>query len=177
MVIQLMVWGVCELLMQSFDKNNFIYQIVIRKVNLSDMRNVYELSNQDYVRKYSINRNSIDWNDHVKWFNDVIRRNDIIFYVAYEKINSFIGQVRFQIQSSSATVSISVTPGFLGKGVSAILLGECIIRLRNDKSEISNVIAFISNENLPSIRLFEKCGFLFVSESGGLRKYTKELKL
>ena len=43
-------------------------ELQIRLANIDDMKNVFDLSNDDTVRKNSINQNKIEWEDHVKWF-------------------------------------------------------------------------------------------------------------
>ena len=71
--------------------------IRIRNVKKSDVTAVYNLSNEDYVRRHSINKNKIPFEEHIKWFENIIDSQNHIFYVATNEADEFLGQIRFKL--------------------------------------------------------------------------------
>ena len=97
-------------------------ELQIRLANIDDMKNVFDLSNDDTVRKNSINQNKIEWEDHVKWFRNRIDKSH--FYIVENKNKEFVAQVRFDEQLES-TISISITKNFRGKGLASEIIKQC----------------------------------------------------
>jgi RimJ/RimL family protein N-acetyltransferase len=143
----------------------------IRKVRSRDLEEVFNLSNQDYVRKYSINKEKIKWEDHVRWFNNTIQERDSVFYVVTDNTKRFLGQIRYKIENGKATVSISLSHLITGKGLSRHLLIESIDKFLSEKKEVTEIVAYVSENNIPSGKLFEKAGFSLCDNQGGLLKY------
>ncbi len=138
---------------------NKIQKIYLRKVKPEDMKKVFELSNQDHVRLYSINKEKIQWTDHVHWFNLVIQDKDTVFYVVTDKNETFLGQIRYKIAHNSATVSISLSEELKGRGLSKELLGQSIKKLFEEEQSIKDIVAFVSSENIASEKIFKGLRF------------------
>ena len=147
------------------------YDLYLRKVMKNDIEKVFKLSNEDYVRKYSINKNKIKWEKHLIWFNNILKSEENIFYVVTDISDNFLGQIRYNIEGYSAIVSISLCKSIIGKGLSSILLKFSIELLKKEKKEIKNVIAFVSNKNIASEKLFSKTGFQLYEENDGMLEY------
>lgn len=145
--------------------------IFIRTVKSDDIEEVFNLSNQDYVRKYSINKEKIKWEDHARWFNNTIQDRDSLFYVVTDSIERFLGQIRYKIENGIATVSISLSHLITGKGLSRPLLIESIDKLLIEKEELTGIIAYVSENNTASVKLFEKAGFSLCENQNGLLKF------
>jgi len=139
-------------------------QFHYRIAEMSDMRKIYDLSNDPDVRKVSINKNEIPWTDHVRWFQRKMQDKNVLFLVVYSNENPFIGQVRFEIDAvlKIAIISISIDSASRGKGYgSAILTGACdFFKKRYGNIQIK---AYVLPENIQSTKLFIKSGF---SEQG-----------
>ena len=133
--------------------------IIIRLVEPEDIKPIFELSNQDSVRKHSINKAKISWAKHVKWFNTVIKSGDVIFFVITNITNDILGQVRFNLENNGATISISVDETIRGKGLATRITSECISKMLAENRDINKIIAFVSKENIPSTKLFKRLGF------------------
>jgi len=146
----------------------------IRKVRSEDMEDVFYLSNQDYVRKHSINKGKIKWEDHVGWFNNTIHDCDSVFYVVTDNADRFLGQIRYKIENGIATVSISLSHLITGKGLSNFLLLKSINQFFNEKKGVVEIVAYVSENNIASVKLFEKAGFTLCENQSGLLKYTRE---
>ena len=126
----------------------------IRMAKIDDMKNVFELSNDDLVRQNSIHTEKIDWETHVEWFKARINKIDEPFYIVEDKNGKFMGQLRFDKQNDDFVVSVSISPEFRGKGLASEILSEAI-----KKSGLKNLSAYIFDFNEASKNAFEKAGF------------------
>jgi spore coat polysaccharide biosynthesis predicted glycosyltransferase SpsG/RimJ/RimL family protein N-acetyltransferase len=133
--------------------------IHLRRVQKQDIKDVFELSNEDYVRRYSINKNKILWEDHVKWFNKVLEDDNIVFYVVTDGSDSFLGQIRFNIDKDNATVSISLSNKLRGRGLSRSLLKQSIKKLFAEENQVNEIIAYVSEINVASMKIFTGLNF------------------
>ena len=138
-------------------------EFVIRLAEARDMKNVFDLSNDDTVRAMSIHPEKIEWESHVKWFENALNDPDVLFYVAETANGDFIGQVRFARDNADWVVSISLVKEYRGRGLASALLRKSI-----ELSRLENVTAYIYNTNKASLKAFEKADF----EASSLLKYT-----
>ena len=144
--------------------------ICLRKVKKKDVIDVFELSNDDFVRKHSINTNKISWQDHVQWFYNVLEDEDTVFYVVVDSWDSLLGQIRFKLNGDSAIVSISLSDKLRGRGFSKFLLKQSIDKLFSENSKVENIIAFVLEKNIASIRLFTSFYFKEIDKNGSVVK-------
>jgi len=156
--------------------NNFNLEFEIRKVIVEDISEIYKLSNSEYVRKFSINSSEISWDSHIKWFDTILEKSNNEFYIVTNKEKEFLGQIRFNIDNSIATMSISFKEKILGKGLSKIIATKSIGKLLTERSEVNIVIAHISKDNLPSQKLFKKLNFRIVDSNNNFDKLSLERK-
>lgn len=156
----------------------------IRMAKIDDMKNVFELSNDDLVRQNSIHTEKIEWETHVEWFKARINKIDEPFYIVEDKNGKFMGQLRFDKQNDDFVVSVSIAPEFRGKGLASEILSEAI-----KKSGLKNLSAYIFDFNEASKNAFEKAGFkkdnlikyvynsvtTTVCKAGGLKAFLQKL--
>jgi len=134
--------------------------IVLREAKFDDAQIIFDLSNDEAVRINSINKNLIEWENHKKWLKLRLSDNNYkIFLFFFE--NSFIGQVKFEIKSKIAIISISIHPDFRGKGISSIVLKMAIEYFLRMNDAINDIVALIRPENQSSIKIFSKAGFVY----------------
>ncbi|WP_226670467.1 UDP-2,4-diacetamido-2,4,6-trideoxy-beta-L-altropyranose hydrolase [Metabacillus litoralis] len=148
----------------------------LRKVKDEDIFDVFQLSNEDYVRKYSINQKKINWEDHKVWFQSIKTSQNNVFYVVTDYSEKFLGQLRYKIEDESGIVSISLGKSIAGKGLSKKLLKESLELIHKERNELKNIIAYVSNDNIASKKLFEKVGFRLHENNKGLLKYIYSFK-
>ncbi len=129
-------------------------QFIIRLAEESDMKAVFELSNDVLVRKNSIRSEHIEWKNHINWFHNILNNDDVLFYVAETTEGEFVGQVRFQKQNNEWVVSISICEKFRGKKV-----GEYILKQAMNYSGLKRISAYVKKENFASVNLFKKEGY------------------
>lgn len=142
------------------EKNNFN----LRKAIESDVKNIFELSNEENVRENSIITEPITWENHVKWFNDKINDNDYLILIAEDELNQFVGQVRYEFENNQAIVSISIAPDFRGLDLAAPIIAESAKFLFADNEKIEFILAYIKEINIPSLKAFEQAGYIYFQQ-------------
>lgn len=134
--------------------------IIIREAKLDDAKIIFELSNDLSVRKNSINKNKINWEEHVNWLRKKINSDNYLIYLFFSE-GEFIGQVKFEIQNSEAIIGISIVREFRGKKLAVPLLQKGIKAILKSDKKINRIIAYIRPENKASENSFIKVGFSF----------------
>lgn len=137
---------------------NIDTSITLREASYGDAELLFNLSNDVEVRKNSIQRDTINWDDHLKWLKDKIDEPNYLILLFFKNEN-FIGQLKFEISSNEAIISISICKNFRGKGLTKIIfkLGiEYVFRI----SSINTIIAYIREDNLISYKSFLSYGFI-----------------
>ena len=137
---------------------------MIRKAIYNDVKNVFDLSNEEYVRQHSINKEKITWEQHVKWFRARLSDPLYEFYTVTDKEGRFIGQVRFSIEKVSAVIIISITKLFRGKGLASKIIADSCKRLYQSRNRIKKIVANINTTNISSVKSFECAGFVYKEE-------------
>jgi RimJ/RimL family protein N-acetyltransferase len=155
----------------SSQKGMTMEHLFLRNVSSGDMEGVFALSNEDYVRQYSVNKERITWEEHVRWFTNILQDRDNVFYVITDHSERFLGQIRYRIENDNAIVSISLSNLIMGKGLSRQLLLESINKLFQERKEIKVIIAYVSENNIASDKLFKKAGFFLEDKQQELLKY------
>ncbi|RXJ02233.1 N-acetyltransferase [Anaerobacillus alkaliphilus] len=160
-----------ELLMLWLGSDLLLEKLFLRKVKAEDVLDVYNLSNEDAVRKFSINPEKIIWEEHLVWFDNILHSNEVIFYVITDCSDQFLGQIRYKIEEKSAIVSLSLCETIRGKGYSNKLLNESLTLISEERNKLETIIAFVSEDNVASKKLFEKANFLFCENKSGMLQY------
>ena len=129
-------------------------EFIIRLAEPRDVKNVFELSNDDTVRAMSIHPEKIEWESHVKWFENTLKNPAVLFYVAETADGDFIGQVRFFHDNTDWIISISLVKKYRGKG-----LGTALLKRAMKKSYLKNCVAYVEKGNVPSQKMFLSLGY------------------
>lgn len=125
----------------------------LRPVQAEDSRLIWAWANDPAARLQSFSSESIRWEQHQAWFE--ARMSDPLtrFYVAVDAHDRPIGQIRFQLEAESATVSVSLGPEQRGKGY-----GAALIRLGSQQiwseTSVMRIHAYIKQDNHASLRVF-----------------------
>ncbi len=143
----------------------------IRLANIDDIKNIFDLSNDDKVRANSIHTEKIEWENHVKWFSNRINIENAPFYIIEDNNNNFIGQARID-NTEEPIISISITNNYRGKGLATNIISMC-----SKASNYNKIFAYIKKENLPSFKSFIKAGYKIVAQDNEYYKlqYNKQV--
>lgn len=138
-------------------------KIQIRRALESDCENVFSWRNFDLVRLASTNSNLISWENHWKWFNDVVKSKVVILLIG-EHVNEAIGVVRYDLDRAVAVVSIYLTPNYLGlkKGFGVFLLQASHDWLIKNHPEVKKIKAVVRDGNEASHKLFNRAGYRLI---------------
>ena len=92
------------------------FEIALRPVRAEDCRLIWEWANDPVARAMSFSTENIPWEKHVVWFESKRTDPSVHFYIAVDKNNVPVGQIRFQINRQAAVVSVSLAPSQRGRG-------------------------------------------------------------
>jgi spore coat polysaccharide biosynthesis predicted glycosyltransferase SpsG/RimJ/RimL family protein N-acetyltransferase len=149
---------VTEILKSIADK-----ELTLRKVSSDDLLKVFELSNEDEVRRLSFTSGKIDLEAHITWFNSKLTSGST-FYLMAEFAGEFAGQVRYEIKNNESMVGISICKEYRGLGLSDKILINSAKLLSETFKEVRKIIAYIKEENITSQKTFEKAGYVLVEK-------------
>jgi RimJ/RimL family protein N-acetyltransferase len=113
-------------------QNKYVYWDFIRK-----------LRNLDGVREGFIEQEIISEEDHESY----MKENSSFFYICLDKSIpiGYIGIIENDIR-------VATHPDYQGKGVASFMVNE-IMKINK------NAVAKVKIDNIPSLKLFERCGF------------------
>jgi len=161
--------------------NWFRNKLSLRKATFEDALDIFNLSNDDIVRKNSFSSEKTEWKHHLKWLKEKLEDKNCVFLIVVDNLNKFYGEIRFDInpKNKEAIINISLEKSTRGLGLSSLIINKSIGELLRVKS-IRLIKAYIKEENIPSIKAFEKANFRFLEDltiKGSKAKlYTREIK-
>ena len=167
---------IIKILLFNFFKN----VLILRKVIFEDALDIFNLSNDDLVRKNSFNPEKIKWKNHLIWLKKKLEDENSIYFAVVDALDIFYGQVRFDINTKKeeAIINISLGEKIRGLGLSYFVIDKSINELLKIKS-IKLIKAYIKYDNIPSIKSFEKANFIFLDnqiiKGNKLKVYIKEV--
>ncbi len=127
-----------------------------RKVKEGDVMQIFQWANDPQNRANSYSSNPIEWNSHIRWFENKLSDQNCFFYIFY-KIEKAVGTVRFDFSENEYVVAFSVDSEYRGTGLGKIILKKAILELKSVKSGI--ISAHVKKTNLPSAKIFESLRF------------------
>ena len=136
-------------------------EFTLRLARGEDAQDVFDLSNDDTVRRNSIHQEKIQWDDHLRWFTRMIDSKDSVFYVV-EVSKVFVGYIRLEKERGEAslwTVTIHLCEKWRGKG-----LGMRVLRTVCANHQNERLRALVRRDNASSFRAFLRCGFCIQRE-------------
>ena len=121
---------------------------------------INEMHSKPEIKKY------INISDN--YFNYVTNTENVFFYKVYKDRN-LVGTIHLEKNDNILYMDILIFPEFQKAGLGTKVISDIkndIFNLNIKKIEVS-----IAKSNIPSLKLFEKSGFKFVSQDNGLKNY------
>jgi RimJ/RimL family protein N-acetyltransferase len=137
----------------------------LRPATYDDMDLLYKWANDKDVRKNSFNSKPIPYEDHVKWFGNIMSDETVLQYIMCEQ-NIPIGQIRLNIENDKAYIGYSISADNRGKGLGVAMIRLLISELCNIGYHNLTLIGQVKYDNYASAKAFEKCGFTMSKEEG-----------
>lgn len=137
--------------------------IKIRPAERKDELMIFEWSNDPLTREMSFDQEPILLENHRNWYQRILSSTDTHLFV----VEAFLVGRRVSISQMridhKGVISFSLSPDYRGKGYGTLILSECLKYIKSNLG-YHEVIAWIKQENIPSIKTFEKAGFKLEGE-------------
>lgn len=135
--------------------------LTFRKAILADAKLYFDWTNDSVVREQSYNSNTIDYENHKKWFETKLEDDSCMLLLFQNEGMINIGQIRIQKENEcKALIGISIAAEHRGRGYAkGMLLLASDYFLEINKCYLIN--AYIKEQNRSSKQAFEKAGFEF----------------
>lgn len=130
----------------------------LRAAEEQDMELLFEWANEPEVRRNSFSTKEILYEEHQKWFADLLSREDCRQYI-YMQNDDAVGQIRITIHGENAEIGYSICAGKRGMGHGKKLLQLACEKVSQDLPEIKKLTAKVKPNNTASKRAFLKTGF------------------
>lgn len=131
----------------------------LRKAKKQDIDLLFHWVNEDSVRKSAFSTAKITYDEHKKWFENILIRDDVKQYI-YMCDDEPIGQVRITIDGEMAEIDYSICVEKRCKGYGKIMLQLLYEQVKKDLPEIKTLIAKVKPDNLASRKVFEGVGYV-----------------
>tara|TARA_B100000315_G_C14584379_1_gene592138 strand:+ start:2548 stop:3795 length:1248 start_codon:yes stop_codon:yes gene_type:complete len=136
--------------------------VTFRRVEIKDCRKIWLWRNEKVVREISFSSDTIPYSHHQRWFKKRLKEDDCLFLMILWK-NQEVGILRYDLEGPSAEVHITIAPEMRNKGIGTLSLQMGSVFLFKKKN-VDFILAHIKDNNLSSIRTFEKAGFLIIQK-------------
>lgn len=155
-------------------------KLVVREATLEDRKALLEWHNDPLTQKMFRKNHFVDWDEHCSWFEKLLQDRNRILCVGLIDSQK-IGNVRFDLRANGVhEVSINLNPKFRGKGYSSQILKESIDYLSKIRF-VKKLFALVKKINIPSQKVFEKAGFIFVKDPEhyypGMEEFSREFEV
>lgn len=153
-----------QLQTKNHQHNDYLQSVTAKHCKL-----IFDWQQHPKTRAYARNPNPPTWDEHTKWFDNTIKNAQVNFYLLMHQ-GQCAGFVRLNPKSLNDStgdkkykeVSIALNPGCHSKG-----LGVKALNLLTDLHRDGKLLAFIDENNIASVKAFERAGF-------GLHSQTNE---
>lgn len=133
----------------------------LRTMSAEDKSLTYAWANDSLTRANSFDSRPIPFDSHSTWFDSKLNDQNARYYIAEIK-GQALGLLRFDTRDQQIVMGITISQEYRGKKLSARLLQKAC-GLVAPKTELP-IVAYIKQGNIPSIKAFEKAGFIYQAD-------------
>ena len=133
--------------------------ISLRYATPGDSSVVYGWINESYVREQSFNTAPITPEEHSAWFLAKMRDPNAVYFIVSDRIGTPVGQVRYDIAGTDATISILIDAKNRGKNIGTLAMVRSAKKLF-EESPVNAIHAYVRPTNRASCRAFINAGFV-----------------
>mgnify|MGYP001076975647 CR=1 FL=1 len=150
-----------ERLLKIFKNLDVEFRITIRPSQEKDVDIYYSWVNEYAVRRFSINRQPIKYEQHQTWFTKKLAEHNTFMYVL-ETDNNMIGQVRFDKEDNLIFIDFSIDKSFRGKGYGTTILKLALEEINKNKvfKKTKILIGKVNALNIASCKVFNNLNFM-----------------
>jgi UDP-2,4-diacetamido-2,4,6-trideoxy-beta-L-altropyranose hydrolase len=132
--------------------------LFLRKAIIEDCELLWKWVNDPDVRKSAFRSDYIEIGEHEKWFFQKLKDHNCIQFIAFNRFNIPIGQIRFDIKDGEADIDVSVDKNIRGLGYGTYLIRKGIDSV-GQLEKIKVFRAYIKSDNQASIQSFAQADF------------------
>ena len=125
----------------------------IEKLTKKHARFLFKLRNDHDSRKFSKNKKSLNYKEHVKWLENSLKNKNFRGFI-FSKSSNKVAYVRFKIKNSQAYVSIALSKKYRNKGFS-----KEILLIAEKKIKKKTFYSYVNINNVKSISLFRSLNY------------------
>ena len=135
-------------------KNKYFF---LSRVKAADLNLIFELSNQKTVRKWSLNKSKIDYENHKKWFKNILDKKNCFFWKFINQSKCY-GVIRFEKKHKYYNLSYLISEGRRGHNLGSKMIIAALKKIVKKKSKI-RIQAKSYIKNISSNKTLIKSGF------------------
>lgn len=133
--------------------------LALRLATAQDARLLFEGRNADSVRRWAFNSEPIDWDSHLRWFEQTLADEQRLLLIAHTAQGP-IGVLRYDLRGEHAQVSVYLMQGQAGFGWGRALLDSGERYVRRHWPQVRVIEARVMADNEASLQLFRKAGYV-----------------
>lgn len=147
----------------------------IRLIETGDLPITREWRNQPHVRQWFFDDREVSAADHQAWFDRYLLRDDDFVFVLEERTTrERVGQISlFDIEWPQAVGEygrLIIADRHRSRGL-AVEATSCLLAEVFRDWELATVAAHVYADNAPSLRVFNRCGFMLVRTDDGICRF------
>lgn len=140
-------------------------KIILRDITIADSNTIFRLRSDERVNRYLSRQVAGSEQDAVAFIEMIIRgirESNWKYWIIEEKSGATVGTIclyNFSANNKTAEIGFELLPEYQGLGYAFEAVIK-VIRYTWEKLNLENLVAFPHKENISSIRLLEKSGFI-----------------
>lgn len=142
----------------------------IRPATPQDIELLWQWANEPEARRHAFRSEPILWATHEAWYMEKLRNPKCLLAILEARDAVPLGQVRFDQGPEGLEVDLSVAAPRRGAGIGHALLRHGLAAAAGRWTAGTLVIAKILEQNVPSMRVFERAGFALTSRGAWQQK-------
>jgi UDP-2,4-diacetamido-2,4,6-trideoxy-beta-L-altropyranose hydrolase len=146
----------------------------VRRASPADAELYFRWANDPEVRANSYQSEPIEWANHVRWFETTLAQKSAALYL-YIINGEPAGQIRLNIEESTATINYSVDANHRGKGLGKWLLQHISLLAQVNHEELTALQGWVKKKNIASMKAFLSAGYRVIEENDESVLFSKDL--
>ncbi len=150
-----------ERLVKAVCRKYYERRIRLSPARIGDAKALFDLANDEFVRRNSFSSSPIRWQEHIGWFDGKLADENSVLYCVRDG-DVFLGQVRFDIDPATgvAVISIGLARELRGLGLAAFVISSAVKKV-SCIARVSVIVAYVKDSNKASVSAFKRSGFSF----------------
>lgn len=147
--------------------------VLLRPVTKNDIKLIFNWSNENIVRANSLTREKITWDTHVKWFENTLKSNNVLFFIMVNN-GIDVGQVRLDLKEDNmAVITYDIDKRYRGMGYGKKILELAEVALYKRFKDKYLLQAMVKKDNKVSRVIFERLNYKIKNNDNEFVTYYK----